>query len=189
MFRRWLEKGVAIVGVDVGESYGSPEGRKTYSALYQTLVGEYGLSPRACLLPQSRGGLMLYNWAAENPEKVACIAGIYTVCDLRSWPGLATAAPAYGLSESELAERLSQHNPVERLEPLARAKVPVLHIHGDRDTVVPLQKNAGELAHRYRALGGEVELLVVPEKGHQVCAEFFQRTEVVEFVQRHARSE
>jgi hypothetical protein len=28
---------------------------------------------------------MLYNWAAENPERVAGIAGIYPVCDLRSY--------------------------------------------------------------------------------------------------------
>ena len=43
---------------------------------------------------------MLYNWAAENPSRVGCIAGIYTVCDLRSYPGLERACGAYGLSHS-----------------------------------------------------------------------------------------
>ena len=41
---------------------------------------------------------MLYNWAVENLEAVACIAGIYSVCDLRSYPGLDKACRAYGLT-------------------------------------------------------------------------------------------
>ena len=70
------------------------------------ILTAYGMSERPCLLPQSRGALMLYNWAAENPTRVACIAGICTVCDLRSYPGLEKACGAYGLSAAELAGRL-----------------------------------------------------------------------------------
>ena len=44
---------------------------------------------------------------------------------------------------------------IERLAPLAKAGVPVLHVHGDRDRVVPLDDNSAEFARRYRALGGE----------------------------------
>jgi len=186
MLSRWLEKGIAMAGVDVGESFGSPRGRKVYTALWQVLTSRYGMSERPCLLPQSRGGLMLYNWATENPTRVACIAGIYTVCDLRSYPGLDKAAGAYGLSAAELAGRLGQHNPIARLAPLAKAGVPILHIHGDADKVVPLEQNSGELARRYRALGGHVRLIVVPGKGHQVCPEFFQCQALVDFVVTHA---
>ena len=111
MLKQWLEKGIGMAGVDVGESYGSPQGRKVYTELWQTLTTRYKMSERPCLLPQSRGGLMLYNWAAENPTRVACIAGIYTVCDLRSYPGLQQACGAYGLSAAELEARLAEHNP------------------------------------------------------------------------------
>ena len=38
MFERFLKAGIAIVGVDVGESYGSPKGRAVYTALYEHLV-------------------------------------------------------------------------------------------------------------------------------------------------------
>ncbi|OHB77699.1 MAG: hypothetical protein A2W31_09085 [Planctomycetes bacterium RBG_16_64_10] len=48
----------------IGESYGNVEGRRVYSALYSELTSNHHLAPKACLLPQSRGGLMLYNWAA-----------------------------------------------------------------------------------------------------------------------------
>jgi pimeloyl-ACP methyl ester carboxylesterase len=182
MLRQWLEKGIGMAGVDVGESCGNPAGRKVFTALWETLTSRHGMSPRPCLLPQSRGGLMLYNWAVENPGRVACVAGIYTVCDLRSWPGLARACGAYGLSAAELEARLVEHNPIDRLAPLAKAKAPVLHVHGDADGVVPLEKNAGELVRRYRALGGEARLIVVRGKGHQVCPEFFECQELVDFV-------
>jgi hypothetical protein len=189
MLREWLEKGIGMAGVDVGESSGNPRGRKVYTALWETLCTRYHMAEQPCLLPQSRGGLMLYNWAAENPTRVACIAGIYTVCDLRSYPGLDRASGAYGLSAAELADRLAEHNPIDRLAPLAKAGVSILHVHGDADKVVPLEKNSGELARRYRALGGEARLIIVPGKGHQVCPEFFECQELVDFVVTQTRSE
>ena len=154
MFERFLAAGVAVAGMDVGESYGSPRGRAGFSALYRELVERRGFSRKPCLLARSRGGLMLYNWAAEHPESVGGIAGIYPVCDLRSWPGLDKACSAYGLNSAQLAEQLTQHNPIDRLAPLATAGVPIFHIHGDADSLVPLPDNSGALAQRYRALGG-----------------------------------
>ena len=125
---------------------------------------------------------MLYGWAAENPEKVACIAGIYPVCNLRSYPGLAKACGAFGLTVEELEKRLAEHNPIDRLAPLAKARVPIFHIHGDVDTVVPLQDNSGEVARRYRAFGGPMQLIVPPGQGHNMWPGFFQCQELVDFV-------
>jgi hypothetical protein len=181
MFEQFLAKGFAICGIEVGESYGNPNGRAAYTALYDHVTKTYGLSPKACLLPQSRGGLMLYNWAVEHPECVQCLGGIYTVCNLASYPGLGRACGAYGLTEAELKERLKEHNPIDRLAPLAKARVPILHLHGDSDGVVPLEANAGELVRRYRALGGPAELIVIKGKGHQVCDEFFHSPRLVAF--------
>lgn len=188
MLRQWLAKGIGMAGIDVGESFGNVRGRALFTELWETLRTRYHMADRPCLLPQSRGGLMLYNWAAENPTRVAAIAGIYTVCDLRSYPGLDKACAAYGMSASDLGARISDHNPIDRLAPLAKAGVPILHVHGDSDTVVPLEKNSAELARRYGALGGKMRLIVVPGKGHEVCPEFFQCQELVDFVIAHAIS-
>ena len=147
MFEKFLNQGIAIAGVDVGESYGSPEGRATYSALYKELAEKRRLAKKACLLARSRGGLMLYNWAVEHPDSVACIAGIYPVCDLRSYPGLKRACGAYGMTEEQLMDKLTEHNPIDRLAPLAKAKVPIFHIHGDNDEVVPLEKNSATIVY------------------------------------------
>jgi len=48
MFERFLDQGVAIAGIDVGESYGSPKGRAIYSALYEELVENRGMAKQAC---------------------------------------------------------------------------------------------------------------------------------------------
>jgi len=173
LIERALKAGMGVAGIDVGESYGSPEGTRLYAGFHDAIVTRFKLSAKAVLLPQSRGGLMLYNWAALHAGEVERIAGIYTVCDLRSWPGLDKACGAYRLTAEQLSKELSQHNPIDLLAPLAKAKVPILHIHGDKDTVVPLEKNSGELARRYKALGAPMELVVVPGKGHEEVDEFF----------------
>ena len=180
--RKLLDRGFYVCGVNVGESYGSPAGRKVYSEFHQHVIREYKLESKARLLAQSRGGLMLYNWAAENPDKVRCIVGIYPVCDLRSYPGLKKAAGAYGLTPEELAKQLTQHNPIDRLDPLAKAGVPILHIHGNADAVVPLEKNSQILLDRYSTLGGKMKLIVIPGKGHAEIPEYFQEPRLVQFL-------
>lgn len=134
----------------MGESFGSPEGRSLFQTLYEGLVRRHGFATKVALLARSRGGLMLYNWAVEHPENVACVAGIYPVCNLTSYPGLTKACGAYQLSEAELAATLLNHNPVERIAPLAKAGVPILHLHGDQDEIVPLEQNSSLLDERYR---------------------------------------
>ena len=186
MFERFLAAGIAVAGVDVGESYGNPQGRAHFTAFYRELVERRGFSRKPCLLARSRGGLMLYNWAAEHPDSVGCIAGIYPVCNLRSWPGLNKACGAYGLSAEQLDKQLAQHNPIDRLAPLAKAGVPIFHIHGDTDDVVPLPDNSALLASRYRELGGSMRLRIPPGQGHNVWDGFFQCRELVEFVIAHA---
>ena len=187
MIGHFLEAGIAVAGINIGESYGSPEGCKIYTKFHKFLRTERGLDQKACLLARSRGGLMLYNWAAENPNKVKCIAGIYPVCDLRSYPGLNRAAPAYGMTVDALAKSLGINNPVEKLKPLADAKVPIFHIHGNVDRVVPLKSNSGDVAKRYQRLGGKMQLVVPNGQGHNMWKGFFYCQELVDFIIAHAK--
>ena len=182
MFERFLEQGIAIAGIDVGESYGSPDGRRKYTDLYNYLTTSRKFGDKPCLLARSRGGLMLYSWAAENPKSVAGIAGIYPVCNIASYPGIERACGAYGLTAEQLKVELSKHNPVDRLASLAEAKVPIFHIHGDQDKVVPLDDNSALVAKRYRELGGEMELKVVEGQGHNMWPGWFQSDKLVAFV-------
>ena len=190
MHEQFLAAGVAVAGIDVGESYGSPQGRELFTALYDELTGRRGFAARPCLLGRSRGGLWVTSWACDHPNQVAGIAGIYPVFDLRTYPGLAKAAPAYGMSSDDLAANLGKLNPIERTSVLAKAKVPVFIIHGDDDKVVPLKENSAQLAARYEAAGAKeaMTLQVAKGQGHNYWEGFFRCPELIEFAIARARS-
>jgi dipeptidyl aminopeptidase/acylaminoacyl peptidase len=190
MHQRLLDAGVAVAGIDVGEAYGSSRGRRLFTAFYREMTARRGFAPRPCLLGRSRGGLWALGWAAENPDKVAGLAGIYPAFDLRSYPGLAKAAPAYGLTAGELDARLGEHNPIEQVGLLVKARVPALLIHGDEDKVVPLKENSAAFAARYEAAGagGLVRLIVARGQGHNYWEGFFRCRELVDFTIARARA-
>jgi hypothetical protein len=184
IMERLVQHGFYVCGVDVGESYGNAEGRKVYSEFYNTLRKKYHLNKKACLIPQSRGGLMLYNWAEDpgNAKKVSRIAGIYPIGDISSWPGISKGAKAYNMSPEDFVAHIKNNNPIDRLQPLCKAKVKIFHIHGDSDTIVPLLKNSQVLVDRYKALGGDARLKVISGKGHQEIPEYFQSQELLDFL-------
>lgn len=187
--RQLLANGFYVCGVDVGESYGSPGGRRLYSRLYELVVREFALADKACLLCQSRGGLMAYNWAAENPDRVECIGGIYPVCNLQGYLGADRIYSAYGMNESQFGVCFHEHNPVDRLWSLAEADIPIFHVQGDVDKAVPLEDNSGELVRRYKILGGRAEVLVIEGKGHELCPEFMQNQALVDFLISQGQNE
>lgn len=186
MFEQLLSSGVAVAGIDVGESMGNPAGRALFSAFHKEMTTKRGMSAKPCLLARSRGGLMHYNWAAENPGSVAAIAGIYPVGNLASWPGLAKANGAYGLSVADLEAQLASHNPIDRLAPLANAGVPLMHIHGDNDKTVPLNHNSGMIKERFDQLGGMMTLEVIKGGGHDMNPDWFQNRKLVDFMILHS---
>ncbi|MFN8739679.1 MAG: alpha/beta hydrolase family protein [Pirellula sp.] len=190
MHQSFLDAGIAVAGVDVGEAYGSPASHSAFNALYEELTTKRGFAKKACLFGRSRGGLWVSSWAIAHPEKVAGIIGIYPVYDFRTYPKLEAAAPAYGLSSQELDKRSKEFNPVERLAVIARAKIPVTIIHGDQDVVVPLEPNSAELKSVYKAEGCEelVDLIVAPGQGHSFWEGFFREPRLVQFGIERARA-
>lgn len=182
MFERFRDAGIAIAGIDVGESFGSPAGRALFTDFHREMTKKRGYSAKPVLLGRSRGGLMTLSWAVENPNKVAAFAGIYPVCNVASYPGVANAASAFGMTPEQLQTHLTDHNPVDRLASLAQAGVPLFATHGDSDKVVPLAANSGLMKTRYTALGGKMQLVVPPGQGHNMWQGFFQCQELVDFV-------
>ncbi len=141
-----LAKGFHVAGIDVGVACGSPQAAELCQQFYTLLVGTCGLNARTRILAQSNGGLNAYAWAMRHADRVDRIGGIYPATDLRSWPGLAKAVvyPTRGLgfdlTQEQLAGRLAEFNPIENLQALAKARVKVLHLHGDRDKLVLLER-------------------------------------------------
>jgi len=188
MHEQFIKAGIAVAGIDMGEAYGSPEGTEGLSALYREMTEHRGFAKRPCLLGRSRGGLWVTSWAAANPEKVAGIAGIYPVFDLRTYPGLSKAAPAYKLTAKQLEARLNELNPIEQVPKLAVQRIPAFLIHGDQDKVVPLKENSQEFLARYRANKAEkdVTLVIATGQGHNYWEGFFHCQELVDFAIKRA---
>lgn len=189
MHEQFLAAGVAVAGIDVGESYGSPRGRELWSAFYHEMTKNRGYAEKPCLLGRSRGGLWVTSWAVENPEKVAGVAGIYPVFDFRTYPGLERAAPAYKLTPQELEAAIAHYNPVERIDVLAKVPIPAFLIHGDQDTVVPFHENSAAFVRCYwdHGTGSAVELIVAEGQGHDFWEGFFRCQPLVSFVIAHAQ--
>lgn len=190
MHEQFLNAGVAVAGIDAGEAYGSPAGRQAMSQLYQELTEQRGFAKKPCLLGRSRGGLWVSSWAIEHAERVAGVAGIYPVFDLRAYPGLDKAAPAYNLTTPELEKSLATHNPIAKASVLAKAKTPWYIIHGDEDTVVPLASNSAALQSVYEQNGAAdvIELQVVKGQGHNFWEGFFRCQPLIDFVVKQANA-
>lgn len=165
-----------MAGVDVGKSCASPAAAAVRQDFYEQLVKNHGLNKRARLLCHSHGGLIAYGWAFRHPECVDRIAGMCPAIDFRTYPTLAgvvsvpTKGLDYGLSLEDIKRRPAEFNPIDNLAPLAKAGAKILHVHGDADTLIPTSANATELARRYRELGGDVEMVLIPllpaKRGH-----------------------
>ena len=190
MHEQFVAAGVAVAGIDTGESYGSPGAIKAADALHAEMVRR-GYAKKPVLLGRSRGGLWASAWAIAHPDLTAGVGGIYPVYDWRTYPGLAKAAAAYGLSPEQLEARAADLCPIERIDVAARAGVPFCVIHGDADKVVPLEPNSAELKNRYEAAGkgNLVTLIIAPGQGHSFWEGFFHCQPLVDFLIARAKAE
>lgn len=190
-----LKEGFHIVYLRVPDMLGSPKAVSHWNDCYAVMTKTYELADKVALVGLSRGGLYCYNWAIANPESVACIYGDAPVCDFKSWPGgkgKGKGSPrdwALVLKQWEFADDAAAlaytGNPVDNLKPLAQAKVPLLHVFGDADDVVPWEENTGLIHDRYKELGGTIELIRKPGIGHHPHG-LDDPTPIVDFIQKHA---
>lgn len=188
-----LKKGWHVAYIDVANLFGSPKAVGHWNRFHELLVGKNGFAPKPALEGMSRGGLIVFNWAAKNPDKVACIYADAPVCDFKSWPagrGSGKGSPktwqtclaAYGFTEEQALAY--QGNPIDNLRPIAKAGIPLLHVSGDNDLVVPITENTSLIEKRYRALGGDIRVIIKSGIGHKHGLD--DPKPIIDFVVRHA---
>ncbi len=192
-----LGRGFHVVYMRIPDMLGCPDAVALWNAFHNELTTKYGFAKKAALSGLSRGGLYCYNWAEANPEKVACLYGDAPVCDFKSWPGgfgkgagstrdWQLVLQRYGF-HSDAEAKAYDKNPVDNLAPLARAHVPLLHVFGDADTVVPWDENTAVVAERYRKLGGDITLIRKPGVNHHPHG-LDDSTPIVQFIWNNTAS-
>ncbi|PAW61173.1 MAG: hypothetical protein B9S37_06405 [Verrucomicrobiia bacterium Tous-C3TDCM] len=188
-FDAFMKEGITIAGYDIGEVRGAPGSTEKFTKFYDAMI-KRGYSKQPILLGQSRGGMMTLSWAFRHPEKVRAWAGIYPVCNLASWSlkySKKETLADFGMSEEDLLAELKEFNPIDNLAGLAKHKVAMFSVHGDKDDPVPFIDNTKLLQGNYKAAGGTCDVKIIPGGGHEISPAFFECQELIDFVIKHAK--
>jgi sialidase-1 len=159
-----LTRGFYVTYINTDEFNGSPGGVNVWDEYFRYLTTTFRLENEVALEGISRGGLYVYNFAKRYPWRVSCIYAEAPVCDIKSWPGgfgkgkgsendWQLVMKAYHFNDITEAKAFKD-NPVDNLDKLAAAKVPILHMIGLNDKIVPPDENTFILVDRYVRLGG-----------------------------------
>lgn len=170
-----LDSGFHVAYCDVAELFGNREAVDIWNAFYARLT-QAGLSEKVCLEGFSRGGVYAYRWAAENPEKVACVYADAPVLDLKSWPGgkgtskgdadsWAAFKSDFNLTSEEAAVAF-KGNPIDLVPEIVKGRYPMLHVVGDADDVVPVAENTALFEEKVKQAGGNITVIHKPGVNH-----------------------
>ena len=185
-----LERGFHIVYCDVAELLGNREAIATWNSFYALLTKD-GLAHKAVLEGMSRGGIYVFNWAAENPDKVAAVYVDNPVLDLKSWPAGLGRLPAspnvfkqfkedYGLTTDE-AIKAFKGSPIDKVDKIVQGGYPILILCGDADEVVAPEENTMLFEKKVKALKGNITVIYKPGMKHHPHS-LPNPTPIVEFI-------
>ncbi|MFC1765745.1 thioredoxin-like domain-containing protein [Planctomycetota bacterium] len=192
-----LEKGYHVVYCDVQQLWGCPSAVQRWNDYYRLLIEQHGFAEKAVLEGMSRGGLIVYNWAIANPDKVAAIYADAPVMHLRKWIGSKinreirgskahrTMMSAYTFKDDAEADAFKGY-PVDNLKPLAEAKIPIIHVVGDADEVVPVSEHTAIAEERIKQMGGVIKVIHKKDVGHHPHS-LIDPKPIVNFILKHGR--
>ena len=191
-----LERGYHVVYCDVAGLWGSPTAVERWNEFYGFLVEQHGFAKKAVLEGMSRGGLIVYNWAIANPDKVAAIYADAPVVDVKTWIDSKSNETVRATNAHKLVMKSYQFTddaqadaydgyPIDNLRPLAAARIPIIHVVGDADKVVPVSEHTTVLENRYKALGGSIQVIHKEGIGHHPHS-LKDPKPLVDFVLQHA---
>lgn len=167
-----LERGFHILYNDVADMFGSPAAVAQWEKFYDFATSK-GLNKKMAIEGMSRGGLIAYNFAAKNPEKVAIVYADAPVLDFKSWPMnnkhgkevVPALLKAYGF-ESEQEAMNYVGNPIDKCEQIAKGGFEMIHVCGEADDVVPISENSTPFIQKLKDLDADVKYIGKPEVGH-----------------------
>lgn len=185
-----LEQGFHIMYCDVADLYGSELAINRWDSFYKEMRKQ-GFAKKVVLEGMSRGGLIVYNWANQNADKVACIYADAPVLDIKSWPmaihrdnpselDIQQILKAYQLeNKSDLISYSS--NPLNHAQNIAKVGYPILHVVGDADDIVPIEENTTPFEQIIKENGGDIQVIHKTGVGHHPHS-LYNPIPIVEFI-------
>jgi lysophospholipase L1-like esterase/dienelactone hydrolase len=180
-----LERGYHLVYCDVAGLVGNSEAVAIWNGFYKMLT-KAGLSKKCILEGMSRGAMYVFNWAAENPDKVA---GVYVDNPLLDCRYFVDSRPNDQLTMDIIkAYRLNglddiRHfhgNPMDKVKEIAKGKYPILILCADQDEAVPPAQTF-LFEEKIKAEGGIITVMV--KKGFKHHPHSFPNpTPIVDFI-------
>lgn len=172
-----LQQGFHIVYCDVAELLGNNEAITSWNSFY-TLLHKAGLAKKAVLEGMSRGGIYVFNWAALNPEKVACVYVDNPLLNIPSWAVkfinnksdvnnemFSAFKKDYNLSTDNDVLNF-KGSPVDKTEQIVKGKYPILIVCADTDEQVNVKENTLLFEQKIKALGGNITVIHKPGFKH-----------------------
>ncbi|MBO9563419.1 MAG: hypothetical protein J7621_11620 [Niastella sp.] len=187
-----LERGFHIVYCDVAELFGNREAIATWNSFYALMI-KHGLARKVVLEGMSRGGVYAFNWAAENPTRVAGVYVDNPVLDLKSWPAGLGRLPAYpkeaalfkadyGLTTDEQVKQFTG-SPIDKVDRIVKGRYPIFILCADADEAVAVEENTIPFEKKVKELKGDITVIYKPGAKHHPHS-LPNPTVIVEFVLR-----
>ncbi|HWZ04103.1 MAG TPA: GDSL-type esterase/lipase family protein [Mucilaginibacter sp.] len=171
-----LQRGFHLVYCDVAELLGNDESIKYWNDFYN-LVYKAGLGKKAVMEGMSRGGVYVFNWAAVNPNKVACVYVDNPLLNIPSWAKGHLKTPAvkddmfeafkkdYNLTTDEQVLEF-KGSPVDKIKQIVKGKYPILILCADEDEAVSPADNTLLFEKLVKELNGNIEVVHKPGFKH-----------------------
>ena len=132
-----LDLGYHVVYCDVVNLFGNEVAVNHWNKFY-ALMQKGGLAKKGVLEGMSRGGLIIYNWALANPDKVSAIYADAPVLDGTSWPGgfgtgkgspsdWARFKKAYQINSKQDSLNFIG-DPIHQAKAIAQLGIPLIHV-------------------------------------------------------------
>jgi lysophospholipase L1-like esterase/pimeloyl-ACP methyl ester carboxylesterase len=171
-----LQRGFHLVYCDVAELLGNDESIKYWNDFYN-LVYKAGLGKKAVMEGMSRGGVYVFNWAAVNSNKVACVYVDNPLLNIPSWAEGLMKKPTvkddmfeafkkdYNITTDEQVREF-KNSPVDKVKQIVKGKYPILILCADEDEAVSPADNTLLFEKRVKAVNGNITVIHKPGFKH-----------------------
>ena len=163
-----LELGYHHAHIDLFATRANPEGVAVMHRFHDYLVS-LGLAPKVNLIGMSWGGFFSLRYAETYPQDVCAIYLDAPVCDAAD-PSQPAEHRSYSIREAwqMTADEIRQSplNPLNNVQPIVDAKIPIYAATGEDDQVVSVWHNFNILEQRLKAAGADLTVVRRDAWGH-----------------------